>query len=368
MVTTLRTGYTTGAYAAATTLAAWRCLCGRRNGARVSLLFPDGQSRRINVDGWERSNTAAAMAWAIKDAGDDIDCTHGARVESRLSRCTAADIETADHVVSCGEATLVLRGGAGVGLVTGPGLDVEPGKWAINPVPRTMISENLLRADLGTECGHWLVELSIANGDALARKTLNPTLGVEGGLSVLGSSGIVIPCSNAAYISTIQILLRGAKRAGSNTAVLVTGGRTHRAARERFPDLPEVAFVRIGDFIKESCQAVSELKLAKLIVCCMPGKLAKYALGHAYTHAHRVALSTRDVAAALDAGGASRVAVDICRQSRTMREGLLQLAVDDRREAIQILSGRALQVIGGWASGTEPVLHVLSFDGSQWWE
>jgi len=219
----LRTGFTTGTYAAATTLAAGRLVCGRRNGSRISLLFPDGRTRRVNVNGWRKTEDGAT-AWAIKDAGDDIDVTNRAVVRTTLTTSSEDSPTPEDYLERCGKARIILSAGSGVGLVTRPGLDVEPGKWAINPVPRRMIVENLQRAGIGESAAYWRVTVSINNGQRLARKTLNPMLGVEGGLSVLGTSGIVVPCSNAAYIKTIEILLRGVRRGGCGTAFLVTGG------------------------------------------------------------------------------------------------------------------------------------------------
>jgi cobalt-precorrin-5B (C1)-methyltransferase len=354
----LRTGFTTGTYAAATVLAAWRCLQGRRNGARIAVRFPDGRTRRVNMEGWSRSG-GTATAWARKDAGDDIDITRGAVIRTHLRKIKQADTLPADHLEPCRCATLVIRGGDGVGLCSRLGLDVPPGKWAINPTPRRMIVDNLATAGFGADDGLWLVEVSIENGEQLARKTLNPTLGISGGLSILGTSGIVVPCSHAAYIKTIQILLKGAARSGCRTAVLVTGGRTYRAARAAYPQLPEMAFVRIGDFIQAACQEVARQGFTQLIVCCMAGKLAKYALGHPYTHAHRVALSVPDVIALLQANGLPRADVPpACHAAVTVRECLTLLNDDTRRAALDILTERARAVIAQWAGGLSVTIHL----------
>jgi cobalt-precorrin-5B (C1)-methyltransferase len=365
-MTRLRTGFSTGAYAAATALAAWRCLCGRRNGRRIGLRFPDGKTRRVNVDGWEAAD-GAARAWARKDAGDDIDITDGAIVRSCLSRIGKHAIRSADHCVPCGKARLVLRAGTGVGVSTRAGLDVPPGKWAINPAPRRMIADNLLRAGLGDREGTWLVELAIDNGVALARKTLNPVLGIRDGLSVLGTSGIVVPCSNAAYIRTIRVLLKGARETGTGTAVLVTGGRTHEAARHAYPGLPEGAFVRIGDFIREACECARGAGYERLIVCCMPGKLAKYALGHAYTHAHQVAMSVPRVLVLLRQRGViDDRSLTSLRDAESIRECLDRMTPALRLRCLRSLGNQARCVLAGWAPDMRIDLRVLGFDGSKW--
>ena len=241
----LRTGFSTGACAAAAASAAWLRFRGTDPGDGIDILFPDGKRRRIDLAGSKA--TEHPSAWVIKDAGDDVDITDKAVIRVSVQKIEGADVLEADHVEKCGKCNIVLRAGDGVGRVTRRGLDVPVGKWAINPVPRRMIIDNLKHLDIDSEDCSLLFEISIDNGAELAGKTLNPTLGIEGGLSILGTTGLVIPCSNKAYIATIKILLRGAAECGCKTAVLVTGGKTHRLARSEFPDLPCVAFVGYRD-------------------------------------------------------------------------------------------------------------------------
>ncbi|MFA4943911.1 MAG: cobalt-precorrin-5B (C(1))-methyltransferase CbiD [Lentisphaeria bacterium] len=365
-MTRLRTGFTTGAYAAATAVAAWRCLHGRRPAARVALAFPDGRVRRVNVDGARRLEGPGATAWATKDAGDDIDITNHAVIRTQLRPATAAELRPEDHLEACAGATLAIRAGAGVGRVSRPGLDVPAGKWAVNPGPRRMIVENLARAGLARAPQLWLAEIGIDNGEALAAKTLNPTLGVVGGLSILGSSGIVVPCSNRAYIRTIEILLRGARREGCREAVLVTGGRTHAAARQAYPALPEVAFIRFGDFIRDTLQLAAEAGFTKVVVCSMPGKLAKYALELANTHAHQVALAVPELLERLVAGGLPPPAAAACQAARSVRECLARLDAADAAAAIRILTRQARQTLAAWAPGLEIEIKTLSSEDATW--
>jgi cobalt-precorrin-5B (C1)-methyltransferase len=367
--TTLRTGFTTGACAAAAARAAWDCLAGRPAPAAVAVRFPDGNDRAIPLAGARRDEPAGAEAWVVKDAGDDPDVTHGAVVRGRISPCAPSDVQPADFVEACNSGQAILRAGAGVGLITRPGLEVPPGKWALNPVPRRMIAENLALAGCGADGRPWLVTIGIDGGVALAARTLNPVLGIVNGLSILGTSGLVVPCSNAAYVATIRILLRGARALGCTTAVLATGGRTHRGAQPYYPALPEPAFIRIGDFIREAIEEAAALGFERIAVACMPGKLAKYAQGLACTHAHRNALSLPAVVAGLvheglvtAAGAAGREPVSVRGLLDTL-DGAAQTAVLER------WAQRALDVWAAWAPRCRFDVLVFETDGrriGQW--
>ncbi len=361
----LRTGFTTGAYAAATTLAAWRCLHSKRNGKRISLLFPDGKTRKINIDGWEKTANGA-RAWAKKDAGDDVDITNGAIVRAHVMSINGNQTVQEDYKIECGKGTLYLRAGKGVGISTREGLEIPVGKWAITPTPQAMISNNLKHAGMNLKKETWLTEISIDNGELLAKKTLNPMLGVEGGLSILGTSGIVVPCSNAAYIKTIEILLKGAYRVGCKTAVFVTGGRSHKAASELYSSLQEVSFIRIGDFIKEACDCAKAVGFNNVIVCCMPGKLAKYALGHEYTHAHHVALSMDNLSILLETSGLTPVNASYCSEAKSVREFLTRMTKNNRSKALKIMQYHAKEVLKSWIPDIEITVRVLAFDGKEW--
>ncbi|MFW5802555.1 MAG: cobalt-precorrin-5B (C(1))-methyltransferase CbiD [Verrucomicrobiota bacterium] len=366
-MTELRTGFTTGTYSAATAVAAWRCLLGDETAAdAVDVLFPDGLVRAVNVNGRRRLG-GMAEAWARKDAGDDVDNTDGAVIRAHVQEVAADRAAEADFVEPCGRGSLILRGGSGVGLATREGLDAPRGKWAINSIPRRMIVENLASAGIGAENGHWLVTLSIDHGEELARKTLNPKLGVVGGLSILGTSGIVIPCSNAAYIRTIEILLEGLRRTGADHVAFCTGGRTLQAAQAEYPEWPEIAFIRIGDFIREACEKAASLGFEHLTVCCMPGKLAKYALGLEYTHAHTAPLSIRDLLNLLrELGLKNEELPGECEDARSMREcrGMCSPAL--RRKIVSRLADCAVRNIQSWSGGATTELRVLAMDTRTW--
>jgi cobalt-precorrin-5B (C1)-methyltransferase len=321
--------------------------------------------RSLPVAGVRSERRGSAEAWVVKDAGDDPDVTHGATVRVRLELCAPGAEQDADFVEPCNAGTVVLRAGPGVGRVTRRGLEVPPGKWAINPVPRRMIAENLALAGLGTDGQRWLVEIGIEGGAALAARTLNPILGVVDGLSILGTSGIVIPCSNQAYVATIRILLNGAREMGCDTAVLATGGRTHRSARERYPDIPETAFVRIGDFIREAIEHAAGLGFGRIGVACMPGKLAKYATGLACTHAHVAPLSMEELARFLEESGMDPDVVLASRENVSVRGFLEALGSETERRVLERWAGQALDVWKTWAPQCRFDLLLFDNDGQR---
>ena len=283
--TGLREGWSTGACATAACLAAW---IGLRDGSvpsEVRVLFPDGKERGLKLAAERcRVRSGVGEAALVKDGGDDPDCTHGAVIYARLRLCEPGEQRPEDYVLSAGGGVVLLRGIEGIGLCTRPGLDCEPGKWAVNIVPRRMIAENLGRA--GLDAGCVLAELGIEDGESLALKTLNPQLGIAGGLSVLGTTGIVRPYSHEAYLSSVRLCVRSHALSGGSAVVFCTGGRTRNGARRALAGLPETAFVSMGDFIAESLSAAAGQGMRNVVVACMPGKLCKYAAGLPNTHAH----------------------------------------------------------------------------------
>ena len=344
----LRSGFSTGACAAAAATAAWMFLQDGLLRHTLEVLFPDGKLRAMSIVDCRLSGNGGAEASIIKDGGDDPDVTDGIRLRVVISKIRENEIKPEDFSLDCGGQKLFLRGALGVGKVTRPGLDVLPGKWAVNSGPRRMIRENLERAGYGRQSKAYLFSIYAENGEAIARKTLNPILGVLGGISILGTSGIVVPYSHAAYIATIKILLEGAKTAGCDTVALATGGRTQRAVSRDFPALPELALVRIGDFIADSLKIVAVQKFNRVIVACMYGKLYKYAQGHTYTHAHTVKLSCENLAEIAREVGGGVDDVERCASSRSVREALEGFSADLQTAVLEFLGHRALQQLETW--------------------
>jgi cobalt-precorrin-5B (C1)-methyltransferase len=278
----LRSGFTTGTAAAAATGAAVLFLLAEAPPSQIPIRLPDGAVLEIPVHAGGRSDRQTAWATVVKDGGDDPDATHRAEIGARA---------TLSEGGAPPEVTLV--GGPGVGRVTKPGLEVPPGEAAINPVPREMIRRAALDAlsTCGRNGGTLTVEIFVPQGADIARRTLNARLGIVGGISILGTTGRVRPMSHAAYIATIQSAFSVARAAGLTRAVLTTGRRGERHAQTRWPELPEEAFVQIGDFFQRSLELAADAGFAELRLAVFFGKALKMAEGTPHTHAARSRLA-----------------------------------------------------------------------------
>ena len=352
----LRWGYSTGACAAAVAAAAWQRAAGGPVPDAVRLLFLDGKERELTLLPPQEGRMAAIR----KDGGDDPDCTHGAVVYANLRACRPDEARPEDYALAVGGGTVILRGAEGVGLCTRFGLDCERGKWAVNSGPRRMIAENLRRA--GLDAGCWLLEIGVEGGEELAKHTLNPQLGIVGGISLLGTTGLVRPYSHEAYVETVRICVKSHHLSGGSTMVFCTGGRTRAGAQRRLPDLPETAFVCIGDFIAESLAVGDRYGMREIVVACMAGKLCKYAAGFENTHAHKVSqdmgLLRAEVRKALPDEHALHEALA---HSVSVREALLSIPESARPGLLRRLARTALEHFARRCSGS-PALRLLVFD------
>ena len=265
----LRSGYTTGACAAAAAQAATMALLKQEAVNQVQVDLPGAAqvSFEVNQCVLDRSQASCSV---IKDAGDDPDVTHGAEIWATVSWKDEPGIN--------------ITGGKGVGVVTKPGLEIPVGMAAINPVPRQMI-ERSVRKVVGNKLdGKGIqVTISVPGGEKLARRTLNRRLGIVGGISILGTTGIVIPYSVDAYTTCISQALDVAVACGCRQVVLTTGRRSEKFAQGELA-LAEECFVQAGDFIGYSLGECAKRRLAKVIVWGMTGKLSKLAAGHLYTN------------------------------------------------------------------------------------
>ncbi len=265
-----REGYTTGASAAAAAQAACRVLLLDERPEVVAVRSPLGFDLLIRVNrlGWV---DGVATAGVIKDGGDDPDVTHGAEVLARVRRSEGSGI--------------VIRGGEGVGTITQPGLELPPGSAAINPVPRRMIAEGVA-AVAGATCPDpgFEVTIAIPGGEALAAKTLNARIGVLGGLSVLGTTGVVRPMSTASWRASVVQAIDVAAANSLRHVVLTTGGRSERFAEGLYPALPEMAFVQMGIFTGDGLKRAVERGVEVVTIGGMIGKVAKLATGQMQTH------------------------------------------------------------------------------------
>ena len=305
--TGLRTGWTTGACAAAAAKAAAAALETGQVQDSVEIVLPSGRrvvfavtscrllpgaARPGGASGGER-----AEAVVVKDAGDDPDVTHGAHLTALVSWRA--------------EAGLDLDGGEGVGVVTKPGLGLEVGSPAINPVPRQMITQAVGEVIDLAERGARVV-ISVPGGEKMARKTTNARLGILGGISILGTTGIVRPFSTASWRASVEQAVAVAAAQGVPAIVLCTGGRTERAAMALLPGLPEVSFVEVGDFTGAALRRVMEHGVPRVVFVGMAGKLVKLAAGVLMTHYTRSRVSTGLLAEITRAaGGGDALAAEV---------------------------------------------------------
>jgi cobalt-precorrin-5B (C1)-methyltransferase len=266
----LRTGFTTGTSATAAAKAALLAIINQIKIETVDTKLPKGSFIKIPIYFCEFDKNKARCV-VIKDGGDDPDVTHGAEI--------VVDLSFTENI---GE--IEIDGGEGVGIVTKPGLGLELNKSAINPTPKKMIIENL--REIADKC---LVEkgikviISVPKGKELGPKTDNPRIGILNGISILGTSGIVIPFSTASYAASIRQNLDVAIAMGNNTVVLTTGGRSEDFAK-KIVDLPEHCFVQMGDFSGYTMQQCARKKIKKAYVVGFIGKLTKMAAGVKQTH------------------------------------------------------------------------------------
>ncbi|HEX2306436.1 MAG TPA: cobalt-precorrin-5B (C(1))-methyltransferase [Nitrososphaeraceae archaeon] len=270
----LRTGYTTGTCAAAATKAALSTLLNREKLVKVNVSLPKDKQIAIDIAWIKYENEKSVTAAVVKDGGDDPDVTNGAEVWSTVSL-----LENANKII--------IDGGIGVGRVTKPGLGLEIGKAAINPTPLKMINQAIdetLWQQKKDRFGLSVI-ISVPKGKEIAKKTDNPRLGIMGGISILGTTGIVIPYSTASFAASIRQSIDVSKAMGSDTVILTTGGRSEDFARGIFGDsTADHAYIQIGDFIGFSIKQCAIKKIKKAYVIGFIGKLTKMAMGIKQTH------------------------------------------------------------------------------------
>lgn len=269
----LRTGYTTGTSASAATKASLLALISSQIYNTVEVVLPKGKMAKLKI-AWIRfsQNSQSVTSAVIKDAGDDPDVTHGAEICSTVS-------------LTIEKGRIEIDGGLGVGRVTRPGLGLEIGHAAINPVPKKMIEQVVLDSAKSILPYNGIkVIISVPKGVELAKKTDNPRLGIVGGISILGTTGIVFPYSTASFAASIRQSLDVAISLGTTTVVLTTGGRSEDYIKKIYDTLPEYAFVQMGDFSGYTIKQCANRNIKKIIIAGFIGKLTKMAMGIKQTH------------------------------------------------------------------------------------
>ena len=283
----LHSGLTTGTCATAAAVAATLRLTTGEMPAEVPVVLPNGETIMVAVGYGDE------YAYCIKEAGDDPDVTDGLMIGAIV-----------EHTLKLGKRGMItIEGGEGVGTFTLPGFDYPPGEAAINKAPREMIINNIQPIINDRPLEPLAITIFVPHGAEIARRTFNPRLGIEGGISIIGVSGIVKPFSEEAFIDSIRKCMTVAKASGSERVVINSGGKSERFVKALFPTLPQQAFVEYGNYIGETLKMAAELGFRYVTLGVMLGKAVKLAAGHLDTHSRKTTMDKAFIQQMLEESG-----------------------------------------------------------------
>ncbi|BCR03743.1 cobalt-precorrin-5B C(1)-methyltransferase [Desulfuromonas versatilis] len=355
----LRHGYTTGACAAAAALGAALMLRDQRPVDEVELELPAGFAATFRLAG-QGFDGQRAHCFVVKDAGDDPDVTHGVEVHAEVRFGSSSPQPSPPGGEGEETPEIVIQGGTGIGRVTKPGLAVPVGEWAINPVPRRMIREAVEKVFTDFALRLTLhVTISIPDGLERSRRTLNERLGIVGGLSILGTTGVVRPISHKAWTDTLEVALDVALAAGCRMVVLSTGRTSELAAQQRL-QLPEEAFVMMGDHVGYALEACHRRGFAQLVLSAQFAKLVKIACGHPQTHVSSSSLDLRYLAGWARAVGLDEAAAKTIECANTAREVFERL--EQYPGLVEEVARQALLRCGERAPGAALSIMLVGYD------
>lgn len=343
----LRRGWTTGACATAASKAAYTALLTCEFPDPVEISLPGGQHVAFALAVTHKDG-GAATAGVVKDAGDDPDVTHGALIKATVREGAAG-------------SGVTFKAGPGVGTVTLPGLPVPPGEPAINPVPRQMMREAIAEvASAHGAPGDVEIEISIPHGEELAAKTLNARLGILGGLSILGTTGVVVPYSCAAWIATIHQGIDVARATGLEHVAGATG-RTSEAAVRKLYDLPEAALIDMGDFVGGMLKYLRTHPIPRVTIAGGVAKITKLAQGRLDLHSARGPVGLAALAeVARTAGGSDDLACRIAGANTTAEA--FGLAAEEGVALGDAVAEEAWDVAARVLAGSDMLLDIAIFD------
>ena len=324
----LRSGLTTGTCAAAAAVAAtWDIFNVQRQPrpAEFPVILPNGETIYVPVEEQELYPHPSCVnddwmleadATVIKDAGDDPDVTNGMQIKANVAVPFRFDDPTPAEL-GADDYTVIVCGGEGVGIVTLSGLGLEVGGPAINVTPRKMIENNvkacLQRLGISKQPNPFAVTISVPGGEEIARRTFNPRLGIEGGISIIGTSGIVKPFSSEAFIDSIRKSMEVGRATGSPRIVLNSGAKSEKYVRGYYPELPAQAFIHYGNFIGDTIKIAADLEIKAVTLGIMIGKAVKLAEGNLDTHSKQVTMNKdflREVALSAGCGGETLAVIE----------------------------------------------------------
>jgi cobalt-precorrin-5B (C1)-methyltransferase len=334
---TLRRGWTTGACAAAAARAAFAALVTGRFPDPVSIRLPRGEKPSFPL-ALAELREGVARAGIVKDAGDDPDVTHGALIVSAVEWGVPG-------------AGISFRAGEGVGTVTRPGLPLAVGEAAINPAPRVMIAEALsdVAEANGARPPDVVVTIAIPGGELLAEKTMNARLGIVGGLSVLGTTGVVVPYSCASWIHAIHRGIDVARAAGFDHIAAATGSTSERAV-QRLYDLPDHALIDMGDFAGGMLKYLRSHPVGRLTIAGGFGKMVKLAAGHLDLHSSRSRVDTGELVRMLASLGCDECTLASAQEADSAA-AVLEIAAERREALADEIARKAREVVLATLSG-----------------
>ena len=349
----LRTGWTTGTCASAAAKAAAIGLCTGQRPDTVEVGLPDGQRISFPVEAGPSGEPWEAVV--VKDAGDDPDCTDGARMTATVAFNVDAD-------AAAEAAGNELRAGDGIGTVTLPGLGLPVGAPAINPVPRKMINAALAEVTDRPLA----VTFSVPGGQAMATKTTNERLGILEGISILGTTGIVKPFSTASYRASVVQQIDVAAAQGHDMVVLATGSRSESYALSAWPDVPAVCVVEVGDFTGIALRRAAGAGMQRAVFVGMVGKITKLAAGVMMTHFHRSKVDTDLLADVARVTGAPPKVTEAATATATARHFFEVCIAEGVLEPLQELCRRAAVNCRTHVDGALEVdVHLVDFEGER---
>lgn len=342
----LRSGYTTGACATAASKAALIKLLTGDSISEVSFHIPDGEELSLPVESVCKNDASSATATVVKDAGDDPDVTNNRVIEVKVSYSEKPGI----HFLQ----------GKGVGVVTLPGLGLPVGEPAINNTPRQMIIREL--SELYS--GGLDVTISVPGGEELALKTFNPKLGIVGGISIIGTSGIVRPFSSEAFVDAIRREIEVCQAIGAERLVINSGAKSEKYVKREYPDLPPQAFVHYGNYIGDTLKIAEDLKISKVTMGIMLGKAVKLAEGHLNTYSKQVVMNKQFLIGLAKRCGCSQEAFNVISDMTLARELWTGLSEHDASLFFPALLNECMKHCSALLTDTELTLMLIDEDGT----
>ena len=342
----LRSGYTTGACATAASKAALVKLLTGESLSEVSFHIPDGEELFLPVESVCQNDVSSVTATVVKDAGDDPDVTNNRVIEVKVSYSEKPGI----HFLQ----------GKGVGVVTLPGLGLPVGEPAINNTPRQMIIRELSEL----YGGGLDVIISVPGGEELALKTFNPKLGIVGGISIIGTSGIVRPFSSEAFVDAIRREIEVCQAIGAERLVINSGAKSEKYVKREYSDLPPQAFVHYGNYIGDTLKIAEDLKISKVTMGIMLGKAVKLAEGHLNTYSKQVVMNKQFLIELAKKCGCSQEAFNVIFDMTLARELWTNLSDSDASLFFPALLDECMKHCSALLTYTELTLMLIDEDGN----